>query len=338
MIAKKQVVIVGAGIIGRLLALKLSKNSLYEIELYDRNFHRQSSSYVAGGMLAPYCESEMHAEQFLGVACSSLDQWFSESAEFRSRIGLEKNGSLIIAHPRDSDLLEKTVAKIKIHPALASYLDRHGIRKIEPVLADRFSRGFFIPSEAHLEPEKTLDYIGQELVRSGVEFKNTEISHERMSTIAAENPEAIVFDCRGVGARDQFKELRSVRGEGILIKNREISLTRPVRLIHPRYKLYIIPRSGGLFYIGATAIESDSTSCITVRSTLELLSAAYSIDPRFGEAEIIDTKVGLRPTFDDGLPVVKKDSNIISINGLSRHGFLLGPSVVTQATKLILEN
>ena len=39
--------------------------------------------------------------------------------------------------------------------------------------------------------------------------------------------------------------------------------------------------------IGATVIESEETGPISVRSALELLSAAYALDPAFGEAEIV---------------------------------------------------
>ena len=34
-------------------------------------------------------------------------------------------------------------------------------------------------------------------------------------------------------------------------------------------------------------IESEETSAITLRSALDLLSAAYALDPAFAEAEIV---------------------------------------------------
>ena len=62
----------------------------------------------------------------------------------------------------------------------------------------------------------------------------------------------------------------------------EVSLRRPVRLMHPRYPLYIAPKPDHVFVIGATEIESEDTSPASVRSTLELLSAAYSLHSGFG--------------------------------------------------------
>ena len=89
-----------------------------------------------------------------------------------------------------------------------------------------------------------------------------------------------LFDCRGLGARSDWKALRGVRGEVVRIHAPGVSLTRPTRLLHPRYPLYIAPKPGDVFVIGATEIESDDLSPASVRSTLELLSAAYTVHTR----------------------------------------------------------
>ena len=78
-----------------------------------------------------------------------------------------------------------------------------------------------------------------------------------------------------------------MRGERIVVKSRDVTLTRPVRLLHPRFPLYVVPWGDGLYMIGATVIESEETGPITLRSALDLLSAAYALDPAFAEAEIV---------------------------------------------------
>ena len=64
-----------------------------------------------------------------------------------------------------------------------------------------------------------------------------------------------------------------------------------MRLIHPRWPLYIIPRANNQFMIGATSIESEDDG-VSVRSALELLSAAYAVHPAFGEARIVEIGAG----------------------------------------------
>ena len=110
-----------------------------------------------------------------------------------------------------------------------------------------------------------------------------------------------MIDCRGLSARDTQPDLRGVKGELILIETDEVKLSRPVRLIHPRWPLYVIPREDNLFMLGATSIEAEDTG-VSVRSALELLGAAYAVHPAFAEARIVEFGSGLRPAFPDNLP------------------------------------
>ena len=118
---------------------------------------------------------------------------------------------------------------------------------------------------------------------------------------------------------------RGVRGERIVVKSREVNLARPVRLLHPRFPLYVVPWGNGVYMIGATVIESEEAGPITLRSALDLLSAAYALDPAFAEAEIVLQGAGARPAFPDNRPRIMVGRRYIYVNGLYRHGFLLSP-------------
>jgi glycine oxidase len=142
----------------------------------------------------------------------------------------------------------------------------------------------------------------------------------------ADDLDGLVIDCRGIAARDAEPELRGVKGEMIIIESAEVELARPVRLIHPRFTLYVIPRGDGRFMLGATSIESEDTG-VSVRSALELLGAAYTVHPAFGEARILEFGSGLRPAFPDNLPRIRIEQERIHVNGLYRHGFLLAPAL-----------
>ena len=135
-----------------------------------------------------------------------------------------------------------------------------------------------------------------------------------------------MIDCRGLAARDDQPELRGVKGELILIETDEVELARPVRLIHPRWPLYVIPREDNLFMLGATSIEAEDTG-VSVRSALELLGAAYAVHPAFAEARIVEFGSGLRPAYPDNLPRIAIDKGRVLVNGLYRHGFLLAPAL-----------
>ena len=131
-----------------------------------------------------------------------------------------------------------------------------------------------------------------------------------------------------MGAKKQWNGLRGVRGETLHVETTEIQLQRPVRLMHPRYQLYIVPKPNHRFIIGATQIESEDRSPMSLQSSLELSSALYTLAPAFSEARIIEMDTNLRPAFADNLPKIQQEPGLIRANGLFRHGYLLAPAVV----------
>ena len=146
-----------------------------------------------------------------------------------------------------------------------------------------------------------------------------------------------VVDCRGLAARDRLTDLRGVKGEMLILRCPEVSLARPVRLLHPRFPLYIVPRADHRFMIGATMIESDERGRVTARSVVELLNAAYALHPAFAEAEIVELGCDARPAFPDNLPRIRRHGETVFVNGLYRHGFLLAPALARRAAAVLLD-
>jgi len=238
------------------------------------------------------------------------------------------NGSLVVAHGRDAGEL----AQFGRRTERFEWLDGAGIGALEPDLAGRFNKALFFREEGHLDPRAALAALAHRLgglavpMRFGVEAAAARLTAHR------------VIDCTGLAARDVLKDLRGVKGEMLLLRLRDISLSRPVRVLHPRIPLYIVPRADGLFMVGATMLESDQPTRITARSMLELLSAAYALHPAFGEAEIVEIGTGVRPAFPDHLPRIGWHGGALYVNGLFRHGFLLAPALARRAAQIVLEN
>ncbi len=122
----------------------------------------------------------------------------------------------------------------------------------------------------------------------------------------------------------------------VSLRTRDISLSRPVRFLHPRIPLYVVPRGDGLFMVGATMIESAARGSVTARSAIELLSAAYALHPAFGEAEIVETRADVRPAFPDNMPRIVRRGTKVYFNGLYRHGFLRAPAFARRAADTVL--
>jgi glycine oxidase len=191
------------------------------------------------------------------------------------------------------------------------------LAEVEPAFVDRFAGGLYYAEEGHLSPEPALHFLLEQAQAAGADVRLGEGEFPADADI--------VVDCRGLAARSDLPNLRGVRGERIVVKSREVNLSRPVRLLHPRFPLYVVPWGNGVHMIGATVIESEESGPITLRSALDLLSAAYALDPAFAEAEIVLQGAGARPALPDNRPRIIVNGRYIYVNGLYRHGFLLAP-------------
>jgi glycine oxidase len=305
--------VLGAGVAGTWQALMLAKAGC-RVTLFERDTAAmtQGTSHYAGGMLAPWCESETAEPVVTRLGLRALDLWRAELPDAAF------NGSLVVAHARDRTDFNR-FARLTSH---YQRLDADAIGALEPSLAGRFAEALFYKDEGHVEPRRALPQLHARLAAMGVEVRFETAREARDSG----GTDRIVVDCRGLAARDVLPDLRGVKGEMILIETDEVELARPVRLMHPRWPLYLIPRGDHRFMLGATSIESEDDR-VSVRSALELLSAAYSVHPAFGEARILDFGAGLRPAFADNLPRIEVKGRTITVNGLYRHGFLIAPAL-----------
>lgn len=316
MTATQTIAIRGAGIMG-LTAAYCLKNALPEakITIYDpKGFPADNASFMAGGMLAPYSEIEHMNMDWVKAGLESIQFW----GELPLYTGFVKNGSLLVACAEDRYILARFKPHLpeEVQTTVAT-------KDIEPALSGQFQSGLHLAEEAHLDPRKTMTSLCEWLEKKDVDLNTNQG--------VAKDPDWTI-DCRGMAANE--KGIRGVKGETLLVRNPEFELSRPVRLMHPRYPLYIIPRGNGIFMIGATVIESGENENVSLRSSMELMSALYALHPSFGEAEMIELKAGIRPSYADNLPRIRvdQDNKTITCNGLFRHGYLLAPTMAMCVT------
>jgi glycine oxidase len=317
-----RVTVVGAGVAGLSCALELAERGA-EVEVLERcaGLEAAGCSWFAGGMLAPWCELESSPPLIAELGAEAPGWWRERFPDTRV------NGTLVLAHERDAPELRQFGRRTRGFEVL----DAPAIAALEPDLAGRFGRGLYFPEEGHLDPRAALAALLQHVRSRGVTVR---FGSEAGAAFLAGRT---VVDCTGLAARAVLPELRGVKGEMLLIRQPEISLTRPVRVLHPRLPVYVVPRGQGVFMVGASMLESDAPGRISARSLLELLSAAYALHPAFGEAEVLEIGTGVRAAFGDNLPRLVRRGSVLYVNGLYRHGFLLAPAVARRAARVLLE-
>lgn len=315
-----QATVIGAGVAGLTCALELMQRGA-AVTLVERQpgLGPGSCSWWAGGMLAPWCEGE-RAEEAVVTLGETAAAWWERHAG-----GVIRRGTLVLAAKRDAGELKRFARRTRNHTTL----DSTATDALEPALAGRFEQALWFEEEAHLDPRAALASLLAKLRAGGADI--------RFSTDAADAPQGdVTVDCRGLAAREGVGELRGVRGEMLILESKEISLTRSLRLLHPRIPIYIVPRGADRYMVGATMIESAARSAVSARSLMELLGAAYALHPAFGEATVVETGADARPAFPDNLPRVWREGNRVFVNGLYRHGFLLAPAMARRAAHLAL--
>lgn len=304
-----EVAVIGAGVAGLVAAMALSEAGA-QVSVYERSAQLgdEACSWLAGGMLAPYCERDGAEAAVAERGRLALDWW-------PRHVATQRCGSLVLAPPREQGELRRFARRTMDH----RWLDSDALAALEPDLAGVHAGALWFEHEAHLDPRQALPQLAEALRRRGVAIRlHTSVRAEDLAHDA-------VVDCRGLAARDALSELRGVRGEMLLLRSRDLRLGRPLRLLHPRMPMYLVPRADGLLMLGATSIESEHAGAVTVRSALDLLGAACAVHPALAEAEIVEFGVGVRPAFPDNLPRLQRQGRVTFFNGLYRHGFLLAP-------------
>lgn len=321
--------IIGSGISGLSCAYYLQQAGCHVTLTTASNGPDESCcSWWAGGMLAPYCEQES-AEALIGtLGAESMQFWQTLAA--KTELDYHAQGTLVVAPARDQSLLRSFERLTHGHQRV----DHTQLIALEADLT-HFQSGLFYAEEAHLQPRVATQVLWQGLQKMGATLNTQQyLSDDELQQQQAHYDWQI--DCRGLAAQTQLPDLRGVKGEMLHIYSPEVELKRPIRLLHPRYPLYIVPRPEQQFMVGATMIEANNRRQATVRSVLELLSAAYAVHPAFAEAEIVEIGVDARPAFNDNLPKIRRYGNQIFVNGLYRHGYLAAPAVARRVTDLIL--
>ncbi|MEM7240650.1 MAG: FAD-dependent oxidoreductase [Pseudomonadota bacterium] len=308
------ITILGAGVMGLSMATECAARGA-SVQIIDPNGQPadHTCSWWAGGMLAPISEGVITEPEIVTHGKRAADWWTDQN------VTVQRKGSLVVALDRDKAHLNTFARRAEG----ADALNKEVIAELEPDLSDTIDTGLYIEAEAHLNPREALGHLSDTL-----RARQIEIKLDGKAT-------GQTIDCRGLAAQDALSDLRGVKGEMLVIRNLDITLRRPVRLLHSRHPLYIVPRGDGVFMLGATQIESGARDRASVRSVLELLSAAYALHPSFGEAEILEIGVDARPAFPDNQPRIRQTTDRIYLNGLFRHGFLLAPALAMMAADYV---
>jgi glycine oxidase len=335
--------IAGAGVLGRLLAFTLSRAG-HDVQVFDpasgpgprTESGSQAAGWTAAGMLSPVAELERAGAEVFALGVRSCQLWPQIVQGLSEPVALHMQGSLLLAHRSDAGAAQRVVGLLQAKadaPYQPQPLTMDALRDLEPSIRGP-ALAWLLPSEGQIHPIQALQALAAQATAQGVRWHwgstVTEVAAGAIHAVEVQHCFDHVFDVRGVGAKPALP-VRGVRGEVFWLHAPGVPLHRPVRLLHPRHSIYMVPRPGDVIVVGASEIESEDRSPVSLRSTLELLSAAHSVIPALAEARVVHTETNLRPALPDNLPAIRHSAGKTEINGLFRHGWLIAPALVEQA-------
>ncbi len=344
--------IAGAGLLGRLLAWTLAQQG-HSVSVFDpapgpapRFDGHGAAGFTAAGMLSPLAELETAEPELAARGWDSLRHWEALCTAWAQRRPLPpffaRQGSLMVAHRSDLGAAHRVLNRVcalaqgAAWPQQAQVLGAAALREMEPGLHSSLGHlhAWMLPGEGQIDTVQALQTLQADA--PGVQWHwHTAVETVRPGALGLQSEATLrgfdwVFDVRGVGARADVS-VRGVRGELVWLHAPGVGLRRPVRLLHPRHRVYIVPRPGDIVLVGASELESEDRSPMSLRSAVELMAAAHSVLPGLAEARILRMDTNLRPALPDNRPEIHTETGLTRINGLYRHGWLLAPALVHEA-------
>jgi glycine oxidase len=351
---KKDVIIVGGGIIGCSIAHRLSRAGV-KSAVFERGRIGCESSRAAAGMLTPQIEAASRGP-FLDLCLRSRSMYRDFAALLTGASGIDveyrDEGSLCVAlSDRDQQEIGRWSSwQVEAGLALESVAPDL-LKTLEPAVTETAVGAVFMPDERQVENRRLMDALDVANRRAGVEM----IEGEDVTRLLIERDRVRGVACGGrrfysgavvVAAGSWSGKLLETAGlqvEMIPARGQMIAVRGSPSLIkcvlHSK-GCYLVPRNDGRILIGATVEYAGFQKGVTAGGINSLLAAAIELVPSLQDCEIIESWSGLRPDTIDHLPVIGESGikNLLLATGHFRNGILLAPITAESIAESLIDN
>jgi glycine oxidase len=336
------VVIVGGGVIGCVVAYYLRKVGL-DVTILERDEIGQQASSAAAGLLAPLgpLSGPGPFADLLLTSCASFPALVPElEAASDLRVGYERTGALrVVRDPKRIARLRKRFASWQPLGLSVTWLDSDEIHRLEPALAEEVCGAVYAPEESQIDAIRLTQAFAQADRNLGVQmYEQTNVvglSTDGARVTAVQIASGKSFSCSYVvlatGAwmaqagtwLNYMVPVRPVRGQMLALR-----MEKPIlRHIIFGDATYLFSR-GDTILVGATKEEAGFVAQTTEEGLQSLRAIAYRLCPALGECTMQRAWAGLRPGTPDSRPVVGPLpgwDNVLLAAGHNSLGIALSP-------------
>ena len=340
--SSQSVLVVGGGIIGLTSAVQLGLHG-FRVTMFDPQ-PGKGATWAAAGMIAPSAEIAPGEKRNYRLQCGALGAWRDLNTALRDLIDAEvdlyETGTLLVGwDASDRRLVERFVEVATDFGVEVPAVDRRSEPSPFEGLSGRIVEGRFIAGDGWLDPDQAVTRLRAALGRLDVT-----VIEQSVHRIGVEGDEVVAFTGDGSfrgsfgllatgatslpeGAATSGANLvRPVRGMTARVHGLDRSTQPTVRaFVHGR-TFYMVSRPGGYCVLGATS-EERSEPAIEVGEFQRLLRDALDVVPALETANLLETRMGLRPASEDLEPFfeVLGGGRWAWSSGHYRHGVTLAP-------------
>ena len=349
-------VVIGAGLVGSAIALRLAQGGL-RVALLEKNVPGREASWAGAGMLspAPDTPASIPLVPLSRASLSLYPQFVAEIEEISGRrTGYRSDGTIELLFSADAE--RKLSTLIALHHALglpSEPLPLDEASKIEPALTRRAQAAAFLPYEGSIDNRALSEALLAAATRCGAELfpsmhvRRVVMERGRCTGIRTENGTNFAAHDVVVAA-GAFASLlegivprlatRPIRGQMAALKSREELVRHVVRCEEG----YIVPRDSALpqrMVTGSTLEDAGFDNHVTARGIESILSTAQELVPGLANVEVVELWSGLRPDTPDHLPLLGPAGveGLTIATGHYRNGILLTPITAKLVREWIVE-
>lgn len=350
-----KIAVVGAGSAGLFAAWYLQRMAPdAELHIFDAAAPGQGTTRAAAGMLAPVNELEFQELNLLHAGRASLRCYHDDIVPALGEIGLRTNGTLEVPMQADDVGYLKRLYDFQAAQGLpVEWLQGQDIQAAEPLVAPGIRHAILSRQDVQVDQWLLCARLLNALTGAGAHvhahtpLRAWEFVGDQVLLEVGEGK--VLFDkvllALGVPGQDIAPRLPykiyPIKGEMLsLLPSAQQPLRMTVRMRSTVWGSgYVVPK-GDRVLCGSTSEEKGLRPFNTAGGLLDILRKAYAIVPGIYEMEIQEIWSGLRPATLDRLPVLGQEPGrpLYHLNGLYRHGILLGPLLGKAAAHLLLRD
>jgi glycine oxidase len=351
------VIIIGGGIIGSTVALRLASAGL-KVRVFDRGEPGGEASSAAAGMIAPFGERIEPGPFFdLCLASYRLYPDFVREVEELSgaHVDYRCQGSLLLAVSEDETEELKVIAAGQQALGMPNeQLDGATARKHVPGLSPAVGRGLFIPGDHCVDNELLTPAVIAAARLRDVSFYSRSLViklNVRKSRVESVEVRGDPVELCGTFSAGQFIlaagcwSAELVRPLGVALDTQpcrgqmmEFDCPAELPLVVRAGRHYLVPRGGGRVVAGTTVEYAGHEKAVTAGGLRSILEGAERILPDVRNFKFRRAWAGLRPDTADHRPILGygEFSNLIFATGHFRNGILLAPVTAMLVSELAL--